>query len=96
MEIPSLFKQHFNIRLSSYYPANGSGDLAGGEPGGCYLIKQGLKGVVVLTVDKGDLNGEASYPSGRSQPSEAASYHNNSGLWIASHIHSYRDSWDGS
>ena len=52
-----LSHQHFDVLVRAKNGADRSGDLSRRKPGGRYLVKQRLKGVVILAVDDGDLNG---------------------------------------
>ena len=56
IEAADLSHEHFNIFARGKNRTDRRGDFSRGEPGGCDLIQQRLKGMEVLTVNDGDLH----------------------------------------
>jgi len=74
IELSDFLKQHFNIGVSSQYPANRRGNFTRGQAGGRDLVKQGLKSMVVLAVHDSNLNGKAGKLLGGVETAETGPY----------------------
>ena len=54
IEVHHFSQQHFDVAVAANDPADGSGDLRRRQPRGGHLVEQGLKRMVVLTVNDRD------------------------------------------
>ena len=73
IEIDYFFKQYFDIGAIPQNPPDWRGNLARGQASGRYLIKERLKCVVILAIDDGNVDRQASDLAGGGKAAEARS-----------------------
>jgi hypothetical protein len=79
VEALDLFEQAEDVGVPTKNRADGGGDFTGGKSSGSHLIKQGLKGMVVLAVDDSDLGAAGGETTGGVETGEAGAHNDHAG-----------------
>ena len=85
IEILHFSEQNLDVATASHDPADGGGNLSGGQSGGCHLIEQGLEGVVILAINQGDPNRIVGEPERCVETTESGANDHNS--WNVFAVH---------
>src|SRR5580698_7403854 len=86
VEARHLSHEHFDVFVAVQDGADRSGNLAGRETGGGYLIEQRLEGVMIFAVDHGDAYGRAGQRLGRAEAAEAGAHDHDALCCLADHF----------